>query len=54
MKYLIKSVVNRLSDWQSRRLSIRALGTLNHRLPRDIGISRSEIGTVIDGLITGR
>lgn len=54
MKYLIKSAVNRLSNWQSRRLSIRALGALNDRLLRDIGISRSEIGAVVDGLITDR
>ena len=43
-----------IRNWNTRRASRKALLGLNDRLLRDIGISRSEIGAFVDGLITGR
>ncbi len=39
--------------WRTRQASIRELAALNDHLLRDIGIHRSEIRSVVDGLLKG-
>ncbi len=54
MTSLIENVVETIVTWHTRRRTIGELRALNDHVLKDIGISRSEIHAVADGLITGR
>ena len=54
MTSLIENMVETIVTWHTRRRTIGELRAFNDHMLKDIGISRSEIGAVVDGLITGR
>ena len=54
MTSLVKNVVETIVTWQTRRRTIGELSALGDSTLKDIGISRSEIRAVADGLVTGR
>lgn len=53
MTPLVKDVVGTIVTWHTRRRTIGELSALDDSMLKDIGISRSEIRTVADGLVTG-
>ncbi len=54
MTALIENVVETIVTWHKRRRTIGELSALDDCMLKDIGISRSEIHVVADGLVTGR
>ena len=54
MTSLIENVVEMIVTWRTRRRTAGPLSALDDRMLEDIGISRSEIHAVGDGIITGR
>ena len=42
---------NALRTWRKRRIAIRELGALDDHTLKDIGLSRSQIPAVVEGLL---
>ncbi len=50
MTRTINNILTSIANWNRRHATIRALSGLNDHLLKDIGINRSEIGSIAAGL----
>lgn len=51
---VLRRLFDALGRWHSRRKTIQALSALDDRMLRDIGLHRSEIPALVDGLVPTR